>query len=149
MMLKQLVHPSTIRDPGLDFSVGSIRCVDSEHAQSIIVHGFKWSSTDGRVCTSVVPEFRGRQPMTPLTGTCVNKATEVCFQTPIEHLNNSVQKWLVKILSRSEIRAPCKPCKRYTVWKKDLATDAAVNGWQSGMKCPYLVRRSTTTSKQL
>lgn len=60
-------------------------------------------------------------------------------------LNKACQKDAVKTLSLSETIVLGIPCKRTTCYRKALATEPAVYGCLSGMKCEYLVNLLTTT----
>ena len=64
-------------------------------------------------------------------------------------LNNSCHTWLVKIRSLSEIIVFGRPWSLYIFAKYNCATCRAVKGWERGMKCPYLVNLSITTSMVL
>ena len=60
-------------------------------------------------------------------------------------LKRDCQNLLIKFLSESETIDLGKPCRHTTSRMKIDAIELAEKGWRSPMKCPYLLKRSTTT----
>lgn len=54
------------------------------------------------------------------------------------NLNNSVQKWLMKILYRPDTIVPGNPCSHTTSFTNAEAIIRAVKGWRTGMKWALL-----------
>ena len=114
----------------------------------------------------IVPPFNEREPIFPLMLLFRGEAMKISFQTFVDNFgliiclwrypelifslvsvwwNSYVQKWLVKVVSRSKTMEEGMPWRR-NIWSMKICpAEKEVYGWLRAKKWLYLESRSTTT----